>query len=136
MLEGSCSRVCQSGENVAGTRYGFQQIPDPAVVRVELEQKALFAFLAMMGGSGVKESKVRGRIDGLHNIAAMERPQTERMHLHSHDLLYGDGDFRVRDPHPAKIEFSPAGEGLPRSGKHGLSFSKPRPKTVMCKCEG
>jgi hypothetical protein len=135
MLQSPGSRERQARKQMAGTGNRFQVIPDSSLNWVKFQNEPLLAFFGVKGGRGVQKPELCGRIDRLHNPAEMERPESKRMDLDRNDLAVSDGDFRVRDPHPAQIEFRPFREGAPCRREHVRSVADSSAETIVGKAK-
>ena len=72
VLEVSRDGKAKECEGVARPRYGFQFIPDIAVLGIEGEKEALFAFFDVERGCDIEEAEAGRRVYDFNNAAQIQ----------------------------------------------------------------
>lgn len=111
VLEMSGDGKAEERERIVRPRYGFQFIPDIAVLRIEGEKEALFAFFDVERCCGIEEAEGGWCVHDFDDAAQVQRPEAKGVHLNRNDLSCGDRCSWVRDAYPSEIEGDPALDG-------------------------
>ena len=136
VLEVTAQGQAQAREEMAWARDSFEYVVDIAGGGVEFEEKALRALFYMHGRCGVEEAKAGCGVDGFHDAAHVQGPESQGVGFHGDDLAWLDPRGGIGDAGPSVVEHGPLAESLFRCSEGGLAVADAGAGRIMNEAEG